>query len=730
MKKIIQIAIILINTSIFGQGVINLNSGSNEILTNVNNKTEGWVTPEMFGATGDGVTNDSAAWQRMINYCESNNKNIICGKEIIYNISGALTCNTSLKIDGNNSTLLFTYDGAQTISNRFFAFSVQGTHGITYVNNNGAYKSSDRMVVSNSTLLSQLDTGSYVKIFTNRPFQELGGDGRKQGEMKIVRNIQGNVVQFTENFYDTYDTIDTVQIFIAEPVNFVCENLNMIGNSKEWGIGFNLQITKNVVIEDCQFDNFYYASVYSVDGYNAYFRYKSVNNIQSSAGYGLAIIGASMNNKASLNVHVCRHPVTWNGIEGIPWNSIIYNTYASNIFGGSAFASHSNVGSLTIQDTELWGGLRDTINYKYEYSADSTYSDGDVVSYKGMLMESVIDNNIGNAIDTNIVTRWKMYDNNTAAFYLTNPYITIRNCKAYNFSELIAITDVGVYDCIVDGIHGYNCNTGIDVQNNIRADRCLFDNIYITNSVMKNNTYLARFIGDTLYDFKFGKLSGININGMYFSEIYGDDIVVDDLSHNQYGIQFGGQSDVSLSVQVKSLKSIKGLTGQCIRTESTTNLERIRIDNFVLENFRGTAISINGNVEYLDLGKVTASCGDDPQIFISANGLNNLINYSFVSDSTDQYYYCSGSQQIKRAYVGTATGYFWNDYPFAGTATPAIEVINGNLYAPLLSRGNGSPEGVLSARPGAMYLRKDGGTDTVLYIKEGAGYNSTGWSAK
>lgn len=43
--------------------------------------------------------------------------------------------------------------------------------------------------------------------------------------------------------------------------------------------------------------------------------------------------------------------------------------------------------------------------------------------------------------------------------------------------------------------------------------------------------------------------------------------------------------------------------------------------------------------------------------------------------------------------------------------------------------GSGSPEGVLTASIGTLYLRADGGTGTTLYVKE-SGTGDTGWVAK
>lgn len=43
--------------------------------------------------------------------------------------------------------------------------------------------------------------------------------------------------------------------------------------------------------------------------------------------------------------------------------------------------------------------------------------------------------------------------------------------------------------------------------------------------------------------------------------------------------------------------------------------------------------------------------------------------------------------------------------------------------------GDGTPEGVVVAPVGTIYLREDGGAGTVLYVKE-SGTGATGWVAK
>lgn len=48
---------------------------------------------------------------------------------------------------------------------------------------------------------------------------------------------------------------------------------------------------------------------------------------------------------------------------------------------------------------------------------------------------------------------------------------------------------------------------------------------------------------------------------------------------------------------------------------------------------------------------------------------------------------------------------------------------------PRLMAGTGSPEGVVSAPVGSLWLRSDGGASTTLYVKQ-SGTGNTGWAAK
>lgn len=70
--------------------------------------------------------------------------------------------------------------------------------------------------------------------------------------------------------------------------------------------------------------------------------------------------------------------------------------------------------------------------------------------------------------------------------------------------------------------------------------------------------------------------------------------------------------------------------------------------------------------------------------------------------------------------------------------TNSVASINGYLTvnsaaiganAPRVNSGAGSPEGVLAAPQGSIYMRTDGGANTSFYVKE-SGTGNTGWAAK
>ena len=55
--------------------------------------------------------------------------------------------------------------------------------------------------------------------------------------------------------------------------------------------------------------------------------------------------------------------------------------------------------------------------------------------------------------------------------------------------------------------------------------------------------------------------------------------------------------------------------------------------------------------------------------------------------------------------------------------------VKGSVFD-LITYGTGTPEAVVTADIGAIYINTDGGASTTLYVKETGTATDTGWIAK
>ena len=59
-----------------------------------------------------------------------------------------------------------------------------------------------------------------------------------------------------------------------------------------------------------------------------------------------------------------------------------------------------------------------------------------------------------------------------------------------------------------------------------------------------------------------------------------------------------------------------------------------------------------------------------------------------------------------------------------------FDLVAGDGQAQRVFRGIGTPENVVAAGIGSIYLRRDGGANTSVYVKESDDEGATGWVAK
>lgn len=122
-----------------------------------------FVTPEMFGAKGDGTTDDSGA----INNAFAFGKNIIFAKEKTYLISANINSKSNINVDFNNSTLLFdTAFASWRIVNIAHACYINGNfEAVTTATNHKAIDitGSDFITVENMNIINFGGNGVYIE---------------------------------------------------------------------------------------------------------------------------------------------------------------------------------------------------------------------------------------------------------------------------------------------------------------------------------------------------------------------------------------------------------------------------------------------------------------------------------------------------------------------------------------------------------------------------------------
>lgn len=147
------------------------------------------------------------------------------------------------------------------------------------------------------------------------------------------------------------------------------------------------------------------------------------------------------------------------------------------------------------------------------------------------------------------------------------------------------------------------------------------------------------------------------------------------------------------------------------RTGATTN-----IAEFHVQNGRVASITTNGGL------RITAG-----NVFFPSIATEGAPTVGFDSFLGNTWGWAQGSSERWR--ISSASGGATMAIQSSGAAAAiqfgtAITVNNCQIWV-----GNGTPEGAVTANVGSLFLRRDGGASTTLYVKE-SGTGNTGWIAK
>lgn len=186
-----------------------------------------------------------------------------------------------------------------------------------------------------------------------------------------------------------------------------------------------------------------------------------------------------------------------------------------------------------------------------------------------------------------------------------------------------------------------------------------------------------------------------------------------------------------LSGNINSANYVTGVSGWAIKADGSAEFQNITGLAF-------SGISINGST--ITGGTIRTAASGQRLVIDNANLLTFYDSSGSVVASM-----APGVSSDFLIFAGTPP--LFNGYQFSQTAfssNPSSSNLGstsfpwGNVYAlkyylatnVFISSGAGSPQGVVTASVGSLYLNTSGGANTTLYIKESGTNSNTGWVAK
>lgn len=664
------------------------------------------VNVKAFGAVGDGVTDDTEAIQSAIDTIDGG---ILDLGEGVYLVSDELFCPNDIIIKSNGAKIVSeTADKYIINTNPYDSVPTTGV-AISASITKGAFTAT----VADGSSFSK---GDVVWIYTDEVFKiNAEGANYLKGELKRIHSVSGTTITFTMPCEDSYNSASTLKMYKVDASTFktigqlTLEYLNPVAASKYYGI--LLAWTKDADV-DIKTINCSDMGVVLRNSYAPNVKVNAVSSIYTASGgsYGVSIEGCTAYAKVTGRAEYCRHAVASSAAPayGVPWGNLVYDFIGSNaqtIVSTHVFDAHQSVGSIKFNNCVAHCGTNNAFQL-------------------GALYNEVVNCTVyGGAIGISFRT-----DANADAVYLikNNSFI---DCKIpINSSATITCKKLIVED---------NYAEVTTVNSSTNASMALLANITVTEEFSLDNNKL------------------INLNVAYISGTYPEDVTIKD-NTSKFLTEQSAQTRSRGELNLTGTKRLI-LNGNTIINSYYpfmiygASLEEITFnDNNVVGSAKGVlGLGIDQELKSFTAinNKLKAYTSSAEDIFYfgrfaSSTTYNGSVqHFIFSGNYIDNYtasvlgfrggtrtqlclYFYNGLNKHSK----TANALLLEDY------TNTIEILNGGMsesYNGMLNilRGTGSPEGVVTALIGTLYLRKDGGANTSMYIKE-SGTSNTGWVAK
>jgi hypothetical protein len=540
-------------------------------------------------------------------------------------------------------------------------------------------------------------------------------EGSYPGEMHVVQSISGNDIRLTGPLKYSYTVAaDAHKIGIITPVDFAIDGggyqLSILRSGNEnstrgirvcaaKGLRLDVEVSgatdRAVVVEDC---------------YAPRVNWLAFNSVKSTsgAGYGLQIVNSTMYGRydgISMNARHCVSAgASANDPEGVgggvSWDNVVSAT-GSGGYASVVFDAHASCGSIIYENCIAIGGLH-------------TKQDGTQVRAQGW----------------NVGAR----------------YVTIRNCKVIGCGNVVAVDSsatLAMETMDIDGLELTDCTAGVFALTGAlqTVSKLRIHNVRGSIGATGNSAAVLITAGTVgAWD-----LSDIRVGGAAIAYIASGAVVPSTLVLRNCTVTGTSSPGVGTAVD----------TAEYGVRNASTSLTRVVLQNCEISGrsmgvYSTVAIGLRlQNTRILDCTVATwltatptdlvaEGCRFETLHTQPTYGVFNVTAAGTIAGA------CAMDQCVvtNDLYAFGHTGTYsvllpgQNQFPsgfsgFARTlATGWLEYVGGGVNSPRIVRGSGTPEGVVTAKPGALYVDTAGATAAAMLYVKGSGTGNTGWAAQ
>jgi hypothetical protein len=317
-----------------------------------------------YGATGDGVTDDSEAVQDTITAAEEAGGTVIVPPGATYKMDAALTITSGIAFEAHGATLDFS--GVPAASS---FFTVAGTEGTpVLLNANAAILATSVSVAS----AAGFSNGDWVRVCSNALYDSADTDS-EVGEINKISTVSGTTINLEMPLRGTYNTADGATISAITFVSGVrFSGGTIIGGGTPTATGSDADHTgisailcNGIQIHDVRFERCDLRGVHLRDCIYAKVTGCHFENfINDNTAYGISFENATQDSIAYGNsFRDCRHSLSTNNSsssKGIPrrirfsHNQVTDSATARAGSGGDAIDTHPAAEDIFIDNNSVF----------------------------------------------------------------------------------------------------------------------------------------------------------------------------------------------------------------------------------------------------------------------------------------------------------------------------------------------------------------------------------------